>query len=299
MSNEMSGPAPAVPPARRGGTATGKELLKACWDLLKQDRELIALPFVGGLVAILAAAVLFVPGYAIGWFAGGQQNNQAAYWIGIAFGAFAATVVATYFQAALVIGANERAEGRDPSRSSVLALAWRRRGRILSWAVVTTTVGLVLRFISERLGPASAIVAALGDLAWGIATFLVVPVVVSEDIGPFAAVKRSGTLLKDTWGTSLRTTVRFGLIALLAWLPAIALLVVGIVVIAGGGDTRLIVGSVLVAVAVIAMIVLGTVFSAITAYARALIYRYATGRPTPGIDPQLFAGAFRPKKLAL
>ncbi|MEP6599939.1 MAG: hypothetical protein ABJB98_10900 [Actinomycetota bacterium] len=37
-------------------------------------------------------------------------------------------------------------------------------------------------------------------------------------------------------------------------------------------------------------------FSAISSYARAVIYRYATGRPTPGVDPQLFAGVFRQKR---
>ena len=40
----------------------------------------------------------------------------------------------------------------------------------------------------------------------------------------------------------------------------------------------------------------GMVFAAIGSYARALIYRYANGRPVPGIDPMLFAGVFQPKK---
>ena len=50
----------------------------------------------------------------------------------------------------------------------------------------------------------------------------------------------------------------------------------------------------LILVGVSRFLVLSMVFSAISTYARAMIYRYATGRPVPGVDPQLFAGVFRP-----
>ena len=43
------------------------------------------------------------------------------------------------------------------------------------------------------------------------------------------------------------------------------------------------------------MVALAVVFSAIAAYARALVYRYAVGQPTPGIPTELFAGVFRRK----
>ena len=56
------------------------------------------------------------------------------------------------------------------------------------------------------------------------------------------------------------------------------------------------VGLLLIVVGIIAFVALAMVFSAISTYARALIYRYATGRTVPGIDPQLFAGAFRPRR---
>jgi hypothetical protein len=54
-------------------------------------------------------------------------------------------------------------------------------------------------------------------------------------------------------------------------------------------------GVALILLGVIALIVLGTVFSAVIAYAKALIYRYATGQPTPGVDSALLAGAFTTK----
>lgn len=279
---------------RRGGAATGKQLVGASWRMLRQDKQLISLPFVGAVVAIVVSGLLFAVGYGIGWLISGQDESELAFGIGLVLGAFAGTLVAIYFQAALVIGANERAEGRDPTRSNVLSMAWQRRGPILSWAVLTTTVGLVLRVIRDRLGSIGAIVGALGGLAWGVATFLVVPVLLAEDVGPVKAVRRSATLLRDTWGPSLRSYVRFGIIAFLLWLPAVAAVVGGLYLAIGGGTDKEVLGAVLLGLGVLAMIVLGTIFSAVTAYVKAVIYRYATDRTTPGIDDALIAGAFRP-----
>ena len=278
---------------RRGGSATGKQLLGACWRLLRQDRDLIALPFVGAIVAILASILFFVPGYAIGWLISGQEETELGFGIGLVLGTFAGTLVAVYFQAALVIGANERAEGRDPTRSSVMSMAWQRRGRILSWAVLTTTVGLLLRLVRDRLGSVGAILGAIGGLAWGVASFIVVPVLVAEDVGPVKAVRRSASLLRDTWGTSLRSSIRFGVIAFVLWLPVVAVAGLGLWLLMGGGTDQKAAGGVLLGIGVLAGIALGTVFSAALAYVRAVIYRYATGQPTPGIDEALVAGAFR------
>jgi len=262
--------------------------------MLREDREMLLLPFIGAVFALIAWVLLFVPGFLIGWAVSGDSDSQVARIVGLALGTLAATCVSVYFQAALVIAANIRADGGDPTRAQVLGLAWQRRGTILKWAILTTTVGLVLRAIQDRLGAAGAILGAFGGLAWGVATFLVVPVLVSEDVGPVTAVKRSAAVLKQTYGTSIRTTLRFGLIALVLWLPAIAVAVVGVVLL-GKGTGADALGITLIVVGVLAMIVLAVVFSAIAAYARALIYRYAVGKPTPGIPTELFAGVFRRK----
>ena len=51
-------------------------------------------------------------------------------------------------------------------------------------------------------------------------TFLVLPILVIEGIGPIAAVKRSGELFKRTWGENLMTNAGIGIVAMLA--PALA-----------------------------------------------------------------------------
>jgi hypothetical protein len=209
---------------------------------------------------------------------------------------FAASVVSIYFQAALVIGANQRADGGDPTVRGVLAQTWTHRGKILSWALVTTTVGLMIRGLERRLGILGAILGFLGGVAWAIAAFLVVPIVVAEDLGPIAAVKRSAHLVRQTWGASVRSTARLSLVYLLLMLVPIAVMVLGVVVAVSASHAALAAGGTLIVVGLAGLVALAMVFSAISTYARALIYRYATGRPLPGIDPALFAGVFRPRR---
>ena len=276
--------------------ATGKELLSASWRLLRQDRELLWLPVLGAMAGMVAAVLLFVPGWFIGAAAGGTDHHSWAGTMGGLLAAVAATVVGIYFQAALVIGANQRADGGDPTLSGCLRSAWALRRPILRWGLLSATVGVAIRALERRLGILGGILGFLGGLAWAIASFLVVPVLVAEDLGPVASVKRSSQLIKSTWGTSLRTTLRFGLIQLALTLVPVIVGIVGVAAIASGSAVGTAIGALLVLAAVAGFLGLVMVFAAIGSYARALIYRYANGRPVPGIDPMLFAGVFQPKK---
>ena len=275
---------------------TGKQLLSACWGMLRQDRELVWLPALGTLASVLAAAILFVPGWFVGAAIGGTQHNSWSGALGGVLAVAAATIVGIYFQAALVIGANERADGGDPTLSGCLRSAWAVRGPIVRWGLLTATVGIAIRVLEERLGFLGSILGFLGGLAWAIASFLVVPVLVAEDLGPIDSVKRSSLLIKANWGTSLRTTLRYGFLQfVLAFVPVLVA-IVGIAAISTGSTVAVVIGTVFVIAAVVGFLGLAMVFAAIGSYARALIYRYASGRPVPGIDPALFAGVFQPKK---
>jgi hypothetical protein len=279
------------PPVPTGNRATGKQILAASWGLLRQDPELIALPLIGTMAGFVAGAILFVPGWALGRAL--SDGNQVGIWTGAALAAFALSIVAIFFQAALVIGANDRAEGRTPTIGTTLARAWQMRGRIIAWAFVTTTVGMLIRALEERLGIFGRILGFVAGLAWTVASFLVVPVIVVEGLGPVAAARRSASLIRSTWGTGLRTTLRFGFILVVAIVPAVVVINVGVVMLAGHA---VVLGAVLIAVGGIAFMALSSLFGAVSTYAGALIYRYAVGRPVPGVPDGMLGGAFSEKR---
>ena len=286
----------APPPVSGPRRATGKELLGASWQMLRQDRELLWLPALGAIAGLVAAVLFFVPGWFIGGAVGGTDHHSWAGGFGGVLAAAGATIVGIYFQAALVIGANERAEGGDPTLRGCLRAAWALRGPILAWGVLSATVGVVIRAVERRLGIVGRIFGFLGGLAWAIASFLVVPVLVTEQLGPVASVKRSSQLIKDTWGTSLRTTLRFGFLQVVLTLVPVVVGIIGFTALASGSTVGMAIGVPLLLAAIAAFLGLVMVFSAIGSYARALIYRYASGRSVPGIDPALFTGVFQPKK---
>jgi hypothetical protein len=256
---------------------------------------MFALPFIGMVFGAIAAVALFFPGYGIGWFVNDHHHSKLAYYTGAALSGFGATVVSVYFQVALVIGANQRADGGEPTAKSCLRDARAYWKKILAWSVVTATVGLVLQVIHDKLGFLGSVLNFVGGLAWGIATYVVVPVLVTEDVGPLKAVKRSTRVLRDTWGTSLRTAVKGNVIAFAFWLVPGIVLVLAAVMVFAGPPAVLVIGIVLAVVSGAALIAVASVIGAAGTYARALIYRYAVALPTPGIHTRVLADAFRPK----
>jgi hypothetical protein len=62
---------------------------------------------------------------------------------------------------------------------------------------------MVLRMIQERRRLHRQIIVGMLGVGWSIATFLVVPVLVTRDVGPVEAVRESATLLKRTWGENI------------------------------------------------------------------------------------------------
>jgi hypothetical protein len=108
--------------------------------------------------------------------------------------------VTIFANSALIGAALIRLNGGDPTLQDGFRIASERLGKILGYAVISATVGMVLRAISERSGIIGQIVIGIIGFVWSVATFLTVPVLVTEDVGPIDAVKRSAELLKKDLG---------------------------------------------------------------------------------------------------
>ena len=92
--------------------------------------------------------------------------------------------ITLFFSTALVGAAMIRMDGGNPTLSDGLRIAWQRKGRIFGYACIAATVGLLLRMIEERVGWVGRIVVKLIGVGWTLATFLVVPIIVTRDVGP-------------------------------------------------------------------------------------------------------------------
>src|SRR5205807_1335691 len=82
-------------------------------------------------------------------------TNPFGYWlfyVGLAIVYYVTFFVSIYFNAAVMGAAMIRLNGGDPTISDGLKVANQNLKRIAGWALVSATVGLVLRAIAERFG---------------------------------------------------------------------------------------------------------------------------------------------------
>jgi len=275
-------------------------LMKASAAVLRSDKSLLVFPLLSGLCTLLVAASFLVPVavMAIGGEHAGQEIQErlsvGAYLLMFAFYLVQYFVI-IFFQTALTGVALMHLRGEPTSVGAGFALARARLPQILGYALIAATVGLLLRMVQERLGLIGRFVVGLIGLAWTVATFLVVPVLASRDIGPIDAVKHSVELLKRSWGENLigqgGIGVVFGLLMLVAVL-------VGALLVGGAIAMHSIVAAVAaVVIVVLGFILLGLIQSALQGIYAAALYRYAeAGEASAGFDQALLQQAFAPKK---
>ena len=91
-------------------------------------------------------------------------------------------------------------------------VALKNFGPILGYAVIASTVGVILKSINDRSKGFGRFITSLIGTAWNVATYLVVPILAVEGIGPIEAVKRSVELLKRTWGEQIVGNMGIGAI---------------------------------------------------------------------------------------
>jgi len=60
---------------------------------------------------------------------------------------------------------------------------------------------MILHAIEERSSWLGKIVSAMLGIAWAMATYLIVPVLIFEDDSVFGSIQRSSALLRETWAS--------------------------------------------------------------------------------------------------
>jgi len=264
------------------------DLAKGSWGVLRDDRKLMVLPLLSGLGMLLVALVFFGPVALIVNNGSGDSSKPLA-WILGAIGYLAITYVLVFFNAALVFAADKRLRGEQVTIGEAVHAAGARAHVLLPWAVLSATVSIALRALEERAGIIGRIVGSLVGLAWSLVTFLVLPVLVIEQLGPIEAVKRSTELFKRTWGENMIANAGIGIVALFATLIGV---IPCVLLISIGGPI-----AVLGIVAVVAWVVgVQIVAAALTGILQMALYRFAVDGTVPGFDLDQLRGAFRPRR---
>lgn len=269
-------------------------LLKASWDLLRQDKEILLFPVFSGLALLVILLSFAVPVLALGGIDtvhriarhNGAVGNMVVFFAFYFINYF----VVIFFNTAIVACATIRMRGGNPTVGDGMHAASTRLFEIAGWALVSASVGMLLRMVEERSRLAGRIVTGLLGVAWGITSTLVIPILVNERRGPMEAFQESARLLKKTWGEELIGGFSFGLVFFVLSLPAAALIFGGVT--SGSGTPAL----ALLALAVLYLVSLAAVQAALQGIFQAALYQYARKGETPrGFDRVVLNEAITPR----
>lgn len=265
----------------------------ASWNILKQDKEMLLFPVFAAVSELLVLASFAIPIFFTG-LAQVPENpttaQQVAYAAVLFLFYFSNYFVVIFFNAAVVACACKRMAGGDPTVGDGLRAAFNRLPLIAGWALVSATVGMILRMIEERSNTIGRIVAGLLGMAWSLVSFFVVPILVIERISPIEAVKESGRLLRHTWGEQLIGHFSFGLIFFLLTLPLLLLIPLAIV------SQNAVVAALCLATLAVGVMLLAIIQSTLQTIFQAALYLYARKGIVPaGFEPGLLQGAMAPR----
>jgi hypothetical protein len=265
-------------------------LMAASWQVLKKDKEILVFPLISGVCCLVVLASFAIPVIMSGaWQTSGEgasTNRHIVGYVTLFLYYFCNYFVIVFFNAAIVVCARIRMEGGDPTVSDGLRAAYARLSLIAGWALISATVGLILRVVEDRSERLGQFVGGLLGMAWTVASFLVIPIMVIDEKGPITALKDSTTLLRKTWGEQLIGNFSFGLVFFLLGIPALIFVVMGIAT--GSGEGMIV--SIVLAVAY--LIGLALIQSALQAIFQAALYLYArNGQVAPGFQAELLTNA--------
>lgn len=252
------------------------ELVKASAGVLRSDKELMLFPLISGAATLVVMATFLIPVFALRIFEQGIGVGGAV--LGFLF-YFCQYSVIIFFNCALVGAAMIRLDGGDPTLRDGFDAARSRLPSILGYAAIAATVGVFLQALKNKDN--NFIVRLIGSglgAAWTLATFLVVPVLVSRDIGPIDALKESVALLKRTWGENAIGNVgmgaAFGLITFL-------FLLVGAGMTFAAYQVSLALAIGVGALFLLGVLLLGIYQAALSGVYSAALYRYAVSHEAP------------------
>ena len=276
----------------------GWELTKESWAVARRDRSLMVFPVAAVISALLVGAIFIGGGVALY----DSSGSEPLLIVVLVIGAYLLVAVSIFFNVALSACASRSLEGQDTTAGEGFAAARERLGPILGWAGLQLVVGALISAVQALLREGAgqiiaSIVGGLAGLAWNIATFFVIPAIALEGVGPKDALKRSIAVMRQRWGEGVTGSFAIGgLIFLIAFLPGIALVALGIAISSSSG----VLAGVLIALGVAIFVIGAVVQAALMAIFKVALFRFATENKVLGgyERPQLEA-AFVPRRAGL
>jgi hypothetical protein len=266
------------------------QLFKESFAVLKKDKEIMLFPVISGIIGIALFATFIVSMFVTSSF--GDTGSLISYLIMFLYYVVGSFVV-VFFNVGLITCANIRMKGGDPKFSDGINNAMKHVGKIFVWALITATVGIILRNLSEKSGFLGRIVISLIGMAWGLLTYFVVPVMIFEEVSVIDSIKKSGALFKKTWGENVVGQMSMGLFFFVLFMLGIVPIVIGVLFLMSGVWP---IFAVLICLTFLYWIAIAILSASLNGVYTTALYNYATKGVVPqGFSEASIKSAWKPK----
>lgn len=275
----------------------GFEITKISIDIAMKEPWMIILPFIsaGIMIAIIIWYIITIFGITI--FGG----NTAQTSIAIDAFSFIMPIIIyfvgyflTYFtQAMIIYGAKERLSGNDPTIAQAFAGASEHLLQIIILSIIGAIIGMITKILSYKKNGQKNIFMTLSTsiigIAWTVASYFALPIIISEKKNVFDAFKRSGEITFQVWGEGI--SANFSLFLL--YIPATILFIGSLVFLFININIIALALLILAVISFFAAIFISMPVKAIISQA---LYDYATKKQAPpGFDSTYLQNAFTKK----
>jgi hypothetical protein len=211
-----------------GKIAVTMSLMKASWQILKKDKELLLLPIISGVCCLSLMTIFIVLGLEHGWLKSfakdaNAQQKYLAYWL-MFFFYYCNYLIMIFFNSAIIACAVIRMNGGNPTLEDGLQAAVSRLPQIAGWALIASTVGFLLGMVESGSQRGRGFIARILGISWTVISYLAIPLIVVEKINPLFAMDFSMDMMRRTWGEQIIGNFSFGLIFSLFFLPVLPII---------------------------------------------------------------------------
>ncbi len=273
---------------------TSWSMIKASFKVLQSDKELIVFPIFSALAMLVLTALFAVPMFFSGFLeVVSTRGMQFADYLVLFLFYLLQYLIIFLSNTALVAAAMIRLRGGDPTVADGIKVAFDKIVPIFLYALIAATVGMLLSAAKREGKVLTNIIISIIGFVWTVATFLVVPILAMEDVGPIEAIKRSVMYLKKTWGEQLVGSFSISAVFNLAIFLVILLTVFAVMFLLQ--MTSLLWPAVVIGlIAALVVMMIGLASTTLNGIYTAAVYQYAsTGETGSFFDKETIQQAFR------
>jgi hypothetical protein len=290
---------PSSPPLKIGKFKASKMLVQESFSILKQDKELMWFPVLSAIVSMIALAIFVAVFFFV--VAGGslemlnnisERSLSITAYVIIFLYYLLMFFITNYFLAGIYTIINGRFNGQNLSFSDGIKNADAHINKIFMWSLISATVGIVLRIISDKSRLVGKIVTMVFGAGWTILTYFSLPSLIIGKRSIKESFDESATAIRKTWGETIIINFGIGLFLGLITFFVIAM-IIGVMILVPTLEMVLLLGMLFI----IYIIAISVVSSTLGSIIKLALYIYATTGTVPqGFTPELIKGSVRAGK---